>query len=192
MLEIASPQSPVCLTLPLAASNMNSPQTDPDPDAIKMFVGQVPRSMDEEDLRKMFEEFGPICQLNVLRDKVTGMSKGCCFVTFFTRKAALEAQNKLHNIKTMTGMQHPIQMKPADSEKRSIEERKLFLGMLSRKCSENDVRMMFSPFGTIEECTVLREPNGQSKGCAFVTYASKQCAQNAIRGMHQSQTMEAS
>ena len=57
-------------------SNMNSPQTDPDPDAIKMFVGQVPRSMDEEDLRKMFEEFGPICQLNVLRDKVTGMSKG--------------------------------------------------------------------------------------------------------------------
>jgi len=29
-------------------------------------------------------------------------------------------------------------------------------------------------------------------GCAFVTYASKQCAQNAIRGMHQSQTMEAS
>ncbi|KAI0224833.1 CUGBP Elav-like family member 2 [Lamellibrachia satsuma] len=190
MLEIASPQSPVCLTLPLAASNMNSPQTEPDPDAIKMFVGQVPRSMDEDDLRKMFEEFGPICQLNVLRDKVTSMSKGCCFVTFFTRKAALEAQNKLHNIKTMSGMQHPIQMKPADSEKRSIEERKLFLGMLSRKCTENDVRMMFSPFGTIEECTVLREPNGQSKGCAFVTYASKQCAQNAIRAMHQSQTME--
>ena len=55
---------------------MNSPQTEPDPDAIKMFVGQVPRSMDEDDLRKMFEEFGPICQLNVLRDKVTSMSKG--------------------------------------------------------------------------------------------------------------------
>ena len=55
---------------------MNSSQTEPDPDAIKMFVGQVPRSMDEDDLRKMFEEFGPIYQLNVLRDKVTGMSKG--------------------------------------------------------------------------------------------------------------------
>jgi len=48
----------------------------PDPDFIKMFVGQIPRSMDENDLRKMFEEFGRVHQINVLRDKVTGQSKG--------------------------------------------------------------------------------------------------------------------
>lgn len=29
---------------------------------------------------------------------------GCCFVTFYTRKAALEAQNALHNIKTLSGV----------------------------------------------------------------------------------------
>ena len=50
--------------------------SEPDPDSIKMFVGQIPRTMDENDLRKMFEEFGPIYQLNVLRDKVSGQSKG--------------------------------------------------------------------------------------------------------------------
>lgn len=48
----------------------------PDPDAIKMFVGQIPRSMDEEKLRLMFEEFGKVHQINVLRDKVTSQSKG--------------------------------------------------------------------------------------------------------------------
>lgn len=48
----------------------------PDPDNIKMFVGQVPRSMDEEDLKKMFEEFGRVHSINVLRDKVSGASKG--------------------------------------------------------------------------------------------------------------------
>jgi len=46
----------------------------------------------------------------------------------------------------------------------AVEERKLFVGMLSKKCSENDVRMMFTPFGAIEECTILREQNGQSRG----------------------------
>lgn len=29
---------------------------------------------------------------------------GCCFVTFFTRKSALDAQNALHNIKTLAGV----------------------------------------------------------------------------------------
>ena len=51
-------------------------QTEPDPDAIKMFVGQIPRNMDENDLRKMFEDYGPVYHLNVLRDKNTGQSKG--------------------------------------------------------------------------------------------------------------------
>lgn len=29
---------------------------------------------------------------------------GCCFVTFYTRKAALKAQDALHNIKTLVGV----------------------------------------------------------------------------------------
>ncbi|XP_037042747.1 CUGBP Elav-like family member 1 isoform X2 [Bradysia coprophila] len=161
----------------------------PDPDYIKMFVGQVPKSMDEDQLRKMFEEYGRVHSINVLRDKVTGVSKGCCFVTFFTRKAALLAQDALHNVKTLVGMHHPIQMKPADSENRN--ERKLFVGMLNKKLSENDVRQLFEKHGVIEECTVLRDQNAQSKGCAFVTFASKQAAIAAIKQtLHQSQTME--
>lgn len=178
-------------TPPSPQRTMNSQplkNDQPDPDAIKMFVGQIPRSLDDADLKKMFEEFGDVFQINVLRDKITGQSKGCCFVTFYTRKAALDAQNALHNIKTMPGMHHPIQMKPADSENRN--ERKLFVGMLSKKFIESDVRLLFSPYGTIEDCTVLRDANGQSKGCAFVTYASRQCAINAIKAMHHSQTME--
>ncbi|XP_071544527.1 CUGBP Elav-like family member 1 isoform X26 [Panulirus ornatus] len=191
--EAATPRyvdggSPDLIELDQNGRVMNSVHREPDPDAIKMFVGQIPRSMDENDLRKMFEEFGEVYQINVLRDKVTGQSKGCCFVTFYTRKAALEAQNAMHNIKTLPGMHHPIQMKPADTENRN--ERKLFVGMLSKRYNEQDVRMMFSSHGTIEECTVLRDANGQSKGCAFVTFSSRQCAINAIKKMHHSQTME--
>lgn len=62
-----------------------------------------------------------------------------------------------------------------------IIERKLFVGMLNKKYNENDVRQMFSNHGTIEECTVLRDPSGQSKGCAFVTFSTKQSAIAAIK-----------
>ncbi|EZA60786.1 CUGBP Elav-like family member 3-A [Ooceraea biroi] len=73
----------------------------------------------------------------------------------------------------------------------SVPERKLFVGMLSKKFTENDVRNMFSAYGMIEECSVLRDSTGKSKACAFVTYASKQYAINAIKALHHSQTMEA-
>ncbi|XP_026065679.1 CUGBP Elav-like family member 2 isoform X10 [Carassius auratus] len=165
----------------------------PDPDAIKMFVGQIPRSWSEKELKELFEPYGAVYQINILRDRSQNppQSKGCCFVTFYTRKAALEAQNALHNIKTLTGMHHPIQMKPADSEKsNAVEDRKLFIGMVSKKCNENDIRIMFSPLGQIEECRILRGPDGLSRGCAFVTFSTRAMAQNAIKAMHQSQTME--
>ena len=36
--------------------------------------------------------------------------------------------------------------------------------MVSKKTVEDDLRIMFSPFGTIEELTVLRNTDGTSKG----------------------------
>jgi RNA recognition motif-containing protein len=102
-----------------AISTTNIDKHEPDTDAIKMFCGQIPRNMHESELREMFEQFGSVFQLNVLRDKQTGESKGCCFVTFYSRRSALDAQNALHNLRTLAGSHHPIQMKPADTENRN-------------------------------------------------------------------------
>ena len=69
-----------------------------------------------------------------------------------------------------------------------LEDRKLFVGMLNKQMTEDNVRQIFEPYGTIEECTILRGPSGDSKGCAFVKFSTHTEAQQAIQNVHGSQT----
>uniref|UniRef100_A0A8C1YSS9 Si:dkey-205h23.2 n=1 Tax=Cyprinus carpio TaxID=7962 RepID=A0A8C1YSS9_CYPCA len=82
-----------------------------------------------------------------------------------------------------------FQARPANHNCNTYVYRKLFVGMLGKQQGEEDVRRLFGSFGQIEECTVLRGPDGASKGCAFVKFSSHAEAQAAINSLHGRQTM---
>jgi RNA recognition motif-containing protein len=58
---------------------------------------------------------------------------------------------------------------------------KLFIGQVPFDATEQDLWPFFSHIGPILELVILRNSQGQSKGCAFVTYENRQLAEQCIR-----------
>ena len=42
----------------------------------KIFIGQVPLSFGEDDLKPLVEQFGKVIELKIIRDSATGNSRG--------------------------------------------------------------------------------------------------------------------
>jgi cold-inducible RNA-binding protein len=57
----------------------------------KVYVGNLPFSVDQAALKGMFEEFGEITEAVVISDKFSGRSKGFGFVTFASDEEAQKA-----------------------------------------------------------------------------------------------------
>lgn len=61
-----------------------------------LFVGSVPKTANEDALREIFEPYGTIELISVLRDKMTHESKSCAFVRFSDRVACINAIEALN------------------------------------------------------------------------------------------------
>jgi CUG-BP- and ETR3-like factor len=71
-----------------------------------------------------------------------------------------------------------------------VPENKLFVGMLSRKAGESEIRELFAPFGEIREIYMIRNPDGSSKCAAFLRYVKREAAVAAIDSLNNNLLME--
>lgn len=54
----------------------------------KLYVGNFPYSVSEQELRGLFEPYGDIQELAMIMDRDTGRPKGFAFITFASQQAA--------------------------------------------------------------------------------------------------------
>ncbi|XP_050216216.1 flowering time control protein FCA-like isoform X2 [Mercurialis annua] len=150
----------------------------------KLFVGSVPRTASEEDIRPVFEQHGNVVEVALIKDKRTGQQQGCCFVKYATSDEADRAIRALHNRHTLPGGVGPIQVRYADGERERLVEYKLFVGSLNKHATEKEVEEIFSPYGHIEDVYLMRDEMKQSRGCGFVKYSQRETAMAAINALN--------
>ncbi|KFK36122.1 rna binding abscisic acid binding protein [Arabis alpina] len=153
---------------------------------VKLFVGSVPRTAIEEEVRPFFEQHGNVLEVALIKDKKTGQQQGCCFVKYTTSEDADRAIRELHNQITLPGGTGPVQVRYADGERERIGalEFKLFVGSLNKQATEKEVEEIFLQFGRVEDVYLMRDEHKQSRGCGFVKYSSKETAMAAINGLN--------
>ena len=65
---------------------------------------------------------------------------------------------------------------------------KLFIGSLPWATSDDDLRNLFSQFGTVETASVVMDrATGRSRGFAFVEMSTQEEADKAIEALHESE-----
>lgn len=70
---------------------------------MNIFVGSFPLETSEDDLRKAFAEFGDVFSVQIIKDRVTGDSRGFAFVEMRSKREAQMAIDELNGKEFMGG-----------------------------------------------------------------------------------------
>jgi len=65
----------------------------------------------------------------------------------------------------------------------------LFVGSIPFAATEQDLMQVFCVYGELAEVFVMRRPDGESKGSAFVRFKAVEGAQAAIQALHNNVTL---
>lgn len=134
-----------------------------------LFIGDLARGLNEEQLREPFEPFS-VVSVEIKRDRVTGYSLGYGFVQFKTRQDASAAKKALHR-SVVGGRAIRIGWAQKNTN--------LFVGDLDPSITSEQLREVFRRFGPIyEEETFVKHRN-----YGFVRFKHRKHAEIAKREM---------
>ncbi|XP_043712091.1 polyadenylate-binding protein 8-like isoform X2 [Telopea speciosissima] len=163
-----------------------------------VYVKNLSETTTEEDLKKSFGEYGPITSVVVMRD-ADGKSKCFGFVNFENADDAAEAVESLNGKKfdekewyvgkaqKKSEREQELKGRFDQSVKEAVDKYQgvnLYVKNLDDSIGDDKLKELFSDFGTITSCKVMRDPNGISRGSGFVAFSTPEEASRALAEMN--------
>eukprot|EP00640_Fibrocapsa_japonica_P002903 CAMPEP_0113935644 /NCGR_PEP_ID=MMETSP1339-20121228/2762_1 /TAXON_ID=94617 /ORGANISM="Fibrocapsa japonica" /LENGTH=268 /DNA_ID=CAMNT_0000937871 /DNA_START=104 /DNA_END=907 /DNA_ORIENTATION=+ /assembly_acc=CAM_ASM_000762 len=144
-------------------------------DGRKLFVGGLAWETTEDTVNNYFSRFTSVETVMLLKDRVTGRSRGFGFVTIKDKadvEKVLKMDHKLDGRDLKVNMATPEGSKaPRAEEGGENYSKKVYVGDLATSVNEAKLREAFEEFGKVESVQILRHPDtGTSRGFGFVTF----------------------
>ncbi|PHH91926.1 hypothetical protein CDD83_9711 [Cordyceps sp. RAO-2017] len=160
-----------------------------------VFVQQLANRLRTDKLKKFFEEnAGPVNEAQIVKDRISGRSKGVGYVEFKDESSvpkALQLTGRpLENI--------PIIVRVTEAEKnrqvRKTDEsggntnsapfNRLYIGNIHFNVNQADLEAVFEPFGPLDFAQLQVDEQKRSKGFGFVQYKDPTHAREALEKMN--------
>lgn len=163
-----------------------------------VFVKNVSEAMSDEELKNVFKAFGPISSAVIMRE-VDGKSKCFGFVNFENADDAAKAVDEMHG-KWMDDKEWYVSRAQKKSErvadltakfeqlrKEKIEKSQganLYLKNIDDGIDDDKLKDIFSSYGSVSSCKIMKTPQGQNMGSGFVSFFTPEEAARAVKDMN--------
>ncbi|GFZ16473.1 RNA-binding (RRM/RBD/RNP motifs) family protein [Actinidia rufa] len=139
--------------------------------ARRLYVGNIPRTVTNDELRQIVEEHGAVEKAEVMYDKYSGRSRRFAFVTMKTVEDATAAVEKLNGM--------------AEESQFIDSPHKVYVGNLAKTVTTDSLKTFFSEKGKVLSAKVSRVPGtSKSSGFGFVSFSSEEDVEASISSLN--------
>eukprot|EP00794_Sanderia_malayensis_P007052 gene7052-7844_t len=149
-----------------------------------VYVGNLDDKASEPLLWELFLQAGPVVNVHMPKDRITQAHQGYGFIEFMGEEDADYAIKIMNMIKVYG---KPIRVNKASAHNKNLDVgANVFIGNLDPEIDEKLLYDTFSAFGVILQTPkIMRDPEtGNSKGFAFINFASFAASDAAIEAMN--------
>ncbi|CAB1349220.1 unnamed protein product, partial [Coregonus sp. 'balchen'] len=137
----------------------------------EVFVGKIPRDLYEDELVPLFEKAGPIWDLRLMMDPLSGQNRGYAFITFCDKDAATEACDN-----------YEIRSRKYLGVCKSVANNRLFVGSIPKNKTRENILEDFSKVTEgLQEVILYPQTDDKEKnrGFCFLEYEDHKSAAEA-------------